>query len=78
MEEQIISSVFKREEIWNPKNPSHKNVNIHKLWLEIAEEVGKDGTLSIYLCAYIINRTVFYRFVYILLLMNIQNNIIIN
>jgi hypothetical protein len=45
MEEQIISSVFRREEIWNPKNPSHKNVNIlHNLWLEIAEEVGKDGT----------------------------------
>jgi hypothetical protein len=41
MEEQIISSVFKRE-MWDPKNPSHKNVNIlHKLWLEIA--VGKDG-----------------------------------
>jgi hypothetical protein len=36
--------VFKREEIWNPKNSSHRNVNIlHKMQLEIAEEVGKDG-----------------------------------
>jgi hypothetical protein len=32
MEEQITSSVFKREEIWNPNNPAHKNMNIpHKL-----------------------------------------------
>jgi hypothetical protein len=44
VEEKIISLVFKREKIWNPKNPLHKNVNVHqKLWLEIADEVGEDG-----------------------------------
>jgi hypothetical protein len=31
--------VFDKEEIWNPKDPSHKDVNIlHKLWMEMAEK----------------------------------------
>jgi hypothetical protein len=42
MGQQIISSAFKTEDIWKPKNPSHKNVTVlHKLWLGIAQEVGK-------------------------------------
>jgi hypothetical protein len=44
MEEHIISAVYKREEIWNPKHCSHKNVNFfQKKWMDIAEEVGRDG-----------------------------------
>jgi hypothetical protein len=42
------SSAFKRHEAWNPKNGSHRNVNIlHKVWLETAENIGKDGKLTI-------------------------------
>jgi hypothetical protein len=44
MEEYIINAVHKREEIWNPRNSNHKNVNILKrIWMEITEEVGQDG-----------------------------------
>jgi hypothetical protein len=48
VDQKIISSVFKRDEIWNPKNGSHKNVNIlHKVWLETAANIEKEGKLAI-------------------------------
>jgi hypothetical protein len=48
MDDQIIILVCKREEIRNPKNPSLNIINIlHNLWLEIAEDVGKDGKQTI-------------------------------
>jgi hypothetical protein len=43
MEEQIISSVFKREELWNPRNPRVSDVSfdiliiISRIPIEMAE-----------------------------------------
>lgn len=44
MDELIIAVVFTKEAIWNPAHPLYKNVGVlKKLWLEVANEVNKDG-----------------------------------
>jgi hypothetical protein len=43
MEEQIIRTVFKREEIWNPKNSSHKKCEYSSQVVVGNRRVGKDG-----------------------------------
>jgi hypothetical protein len=54
MEERIISAVYKREEVWNPRNFGHRNVNVlQKRWLEIAAEVGRDGEFFTIICLFV-------------------------